>query len=72
MKGNNKYHIISRKSTYQCPGQFIGFKAKVSFSTSNENMFSCKIKIIIQCSIKSNAFHNEGNKHLLKFNSREN
>ena len=28
------------KCWYQCPGQFIGFRAKVSFSTSNEKMFS--------------------------------
>jgi hypothetical protein len=29
---------------YQWPGQFIGFKANVSFSTSKENMLSCKEK----------------------------
>ena len=27
--------------THQCPGQFIGFNANFSFSTSNENKFSC-------------------------------
>jgi hypothetical protein len=29
---------------YQWPGQFMGFKANVSFSTSKENMLSCKEK----------------------------
>lgn len=26
---------------HQCEGQFMGFIAKVSFSTSQQNMFSC-------------------------------
>jgi len=29
-----------RKTVYQCPGQFMGLRAKISFSTSKENMFS--------------------------------
>ncbi len=29
-----------RKMLYQCPGQFMGLRAKISFSTSKENMFS--------------------------------
>lgn len=28
------------RSAHQCPGQFLGFRAKVSFSTSKENMRS--------------------------------
>jgi hypothetical protein len=35
--------IFNRKlkaDEYQCPGQFMGLRAKSSFSTSKENMFS--------------------------------
>lgn len=35
---------VNRIKNYQCPGQFIGFRAYVSFSTSNENILSCKKK----------------------------
>ena len=33
-------HIHTHTHTHQCPGQFMGLRAKVSFSTSKEYMFS--------------------------------
>ena len=41
-KGQSSPDYLGRWSNMrQCPGQFIGFRAKVSFSISIWNMFSC-------------------------------
>jgi len=37
---NSEVKRLSVGSTNQCPGQFIGLSAKVSFSISKENIFS--------------------------------